>query len=179
MKPNRVVIGAVMSALVLVAARRPVGAVEVSGGVSLGGILAGAVPRLAVSPHAGVSWRAESGFFFEARNQCSVLLAPGTRGDVGVYDQTTATLGYATERSAFGAGPSLSIYSMTACGASLCGRLAGVAPGGHVRASVYFADPLGVTASLGVDWVGGSSRVLPGGMTVMFVAGPVLRWRSR
>lgn len=165
--------------LLLVAAPRPARAVEVSGGVSAGGMLAGTIPRLAISPHVGVSWRTEGGFLFQARNVCSLLLTAGAKGDVGIYDQTSATLGYATEMSTFSAGPSLSIYSMTACGASLCGRLAGVAPGGRVQVSVYFADPLGVEASLSADWVGGSSLVLPGGVAVMAIAGPVLRWRSR
>ena len=42
----------------------PARAFEINGGVSLGGILAGTVPHFAVSLHAGVSWRLESGLLF-------------------------------------------------------------------------------------------------------------------
>jgi hypothetical protein len=163
--------------LAIVAASRPVEAFELSGGVSLGGILAGTLPRFAVSPHAGISWRTESGFLFEARNLCSILLAPSKEG-VGIYDQTSATIGYASEKGSFSAGPSLSIYAMPVCGAALCGRLAGISPGGRIQASIYFADPLGVALQANVDWMSGSSRVLSGSVAAMIVAGPILRWRS-
>ena len=176
-KPRCLIIRVALLALAIVAASRPVEALELSGGVSWGGILAGTVPRFAVSPHAGVSWRTESGFLFEARNLCSILLASNKDG-VGIYDQTSATIGYASKKSSFSAGPSFSIYNMPACGATLCGRLAGLAPGGRAQASVYFADPLGVALQANVDWMGGRSRVLSGGVAAMVVAGPVLRWRS-
>ena len=177
MKTRRSVPWMVLLALALVAVPRPVEALELSGGVALGRIVAGTVPRFAVSPHAGVSWRMESGFLFEVRNLCRVLLAPSKDG-VGIYDQTSATIGYASEKMSFSAGPSFSLYTMPVCGATLCGRLAGFAPGGHAQASVYFADPLGVALHANVDWLGGRSRVLSGGVAAMIVAGPVLRWRS-
>jgi hypothetical protein len=60
---------AALFVLVLLVVPLPAGAYELSGGVSMGGILAGTVPHLAVSPHAGLSWRMESGFLFEVHDQ--------------------------------------------------------------------------------------------------------------
>lgn len=48
--------------------------------------------------------------------------------------------------------------------------------GGQAQASLYFTGPLGAAVSVNVDWVGGSSLILPGGVAAMIVAGPVLRW---
>ena len=162
---------------VLVVVPMPAAAYELSGGVSMGGILAGTVPHLAVSPHAGLSWRMESGFLIAVHDLFSIL--PPLKDDgAGVYNQTSVAIGYASENSNFSAGPSLSIYSMPACGAKWCGRVAGLSPGGHVQANVYFAGPWGVSVSANVDWVDGSSVVLPGGVVAMVVAGPVVRWDS-
>lgn len=155
----------------------PAGAFELSGGVSLGGIMAGTEPRLAVSPHAAVAWRMESGLLFAVHDTLNILPAT-TRDGVGVYNETSATIGYSSEKSSFGVGPSLASYSMPACGVTLCGRVVGLAPGGHAHVDVYVAGPLGVSVSANVAWVGGSSLVLPGGIAATVVAGPVVRWRS-
>jgi hypothetical protein len=156
-----------------------VGATEVSGGVSLGGFLAGRVPRLAVSPHVGASWRMKRELIFAVQDQCSVL-PPSHEIGVGVYNQTSIAVGYASQNANFSAGPSFSIYSVPACSSSfLCGRVVGVAPGGHAQVDVYLTGPLGVSVSGNVDWVGGNSLVLPGGVAVTVVAGPVFRWRDR
>jgi hypothetical protein len=97
----------------------------------------------------------------------------------GFYNKTSAAIRYASENVMFSVGPSLSVYSMPACGRTLCGRVAGVAPGGFVQTEMYFAGPLGVSVSGNVDWVGGESLVLPGGVAVMVLAGPVLRWSAK
>lgn len=165
---------ALVAAVLLVALPRPARAFEVSGGVSAGGIMAGIVPRFALSAHAGLSWNTERGFLFEAQNLVSIL----PMGRIGVYDQTSAAIGYASEKATFSAGPSLAVYSMVACGPVWCGRVVGLAPGGHAGASVYLAGALGVAIDAHVAWVGGSSLVVPGGVAVLVVAGPVLRWRS-
>jgi hypothetical protein len=168
--------------LVLVAVPMPAEAVELSGGMSLGGFQAGTVPSLAVSPHIGISWRMKRDFLFEVHDLCGIL-PPISNDTIGVYNTTSIAIGYTSEKANFRAGPSLSMYSIPACshyaGRMLCGRVAGVAPGGHAQTDVYFAGPLGVSASANVDWVGGSSLVLPGGVAVMVVAGPVLRWSAR
>jgi hypothetical protein len=152
-------------------------AFEFSGGVGVGGFQAGGIlPRIAVTPHVGISWRKESGFQLAAHDLFSIL-APVNKAGLGVYNITSATIGYAWENANVSAGPSLSVYSMPACGVTfLCGRVVGVAPGGHAQADVYFAGPLGVSVSADVDWIGGRSLVLPGGVAAMVVAGPVLRW---
>ncbi len=131
-----------LSMLVLVAVPLPAEAFEVSGGVSLGGIVAGTVPRLAVSPHASLAWRMESGFLLAAHDLLSILPSINKDG-AGVSNQTSVALGYAWEKGDFSVGPSLSIYSMPACGVTLCGRVAGLSPGGHGQATVYFAGSWG------------------------------------
>ena len=105
---------------------------------------------------------------------------PVNKAGLGVYNKTSITIGYAWEDVNVSAGPSLSVYSMPTCGVTLlCGRVAGVAPGGHAQADVYFAGPLGVSVSANVDWIGGRSRVIPDGVAALVVAGPVLRWRAK
>jgi len=163
---------------VLVGGPTPAAAFELSGGVSLGGILARTAPRLAVSPHAGMAWHMEGGLLFAVQELFSVLPPTGTAG-AGVVNHTSAALGYASKGGNFSAGPSLSIYSMPACGATLCGRVVGLAAGGHFQADIYLAEPPGVSVSADVDWIGGSSRVLPGGVAAMVIAGLVFRLRSR
>ena len=163
---------------VLVAWPMPARASELSSGVSLGGVQAGTVPRLAVSPNVGIIWHMNGGAVLALHDLFSVLPPIGKSG-FGVYNHTSAALGYAWENGQFDAGPSFSIYSMIACGATLCGRVTGVAPGGYVQASLYFDGPLGVSVSAHVDWVGGSSLVLPGGVALMVVVGPVFRWNLK
>ena len=175
---GRTITWAAMVVLLLVVVPTPAGAFELSGGVSLGGILAGTAPRLAVSPHAGIAWHIDGGLLFAVQELFSVLPPIGTAG-AGVVNHTSAAIGYASKGGNFSAGPSLSIYSMPACGATLCGRVVGLSAGGHMQADVYFAEPLGVSVSADVDWIGGSSRVLPGGVAAMVVAGPVFRLASR
>lgn len=164
--------------LVLVVVPIPAAAFELTGGVSLGGFLAGTVPRLAVSPHIGISWRKESGLLFVVHDLFSILPPVNTDG-VGVYNKTSVAIGYGTEKVNLSAGVSLSIYSFLACGLTLCGHVAGVAPGGHAQTDVYLAGPLGVSVSANIDWIGGRSLVLPGGIAAMIVVGPVVRWSAK
>lgn len=130
-----------------------------------------------------ISWHLKNGWLFAAHDVLSILPATNSDG-IGVHNQTSVTVGYGTETLDLNIGPSLSIYSMPACGLSpgaprpLCGRVVGVAPGGHVQFDVYFAGPLGVSVSANVAWIGGRSAVLPGSVSGMVLAGPVLRWRS-
>jgi hypothetical protein len=170
--------GAGLCVLVLVGVPMPAWAFEVSGGLSLGGILAGTVPHFAVSPHAGLAWRLRSDVLFTVHDLCSIL-PPINRAGAGVYNQTSVAIGYTWEKGNFSAGPSLSLYSMTACGVTLCGPVVGVSPGVHVQTNVYLTELLGVSVSANVDWVSGSSLVLPGGVAAMVVAGPVLRWSAK
>ncbi|MRG96888.1 hypothetical protein GF068_33935 [Polyangium spumosum] len=146
--------------------------------MGLGGLLVGTLPRFGVSPHVAMSWRGESGFSFGVDDLCSVLPGTGRLG-VGVYNQTSAAFGYTWKDGDARMGPSISLYSMPACGETLCGRVAGLAPGGHALVNVYFGGAIGVSLSANVDWVGGRSAVLPGGWAAMLVAGPVFRWRSK
>jgi hypothetical protein len=161
--------------LILLGAPARAEALELDGGVGVGAILAGRVPHVAVSPHGDVSWTRGSGFLFAVHEMISIVVSTGQSG-VGVYEQTSVAVGYAAEKRNFSVGPSLSIYSMSACGAMLCGRVLGIAPGGHAQVNAYLYGRLGVSVNAALDWVGGRSLVLPGGLAAMVVAGPVLRW---
>ncbi|MDI3290751.1 hypothetical protein [Polyangium sp. 15x6] len=169
---------ALLCASVLLATPGRARAFELSGGVSLGGILVGTDPRLAVSPHARMSWRMKGSILLAVDEMCSILPSTNELG-AGVYNHTSVAVGYASQQGNFSLGPSLSLYTMPACGVTLCGRVAGVAPGARAQADVSFVGPRGVSVSAAVDWVGGRSLVLPGGIAAMVVAGPVLRWGAK
>lgn len=150
-------------------------ALEFREGVSVGGIQVGTEPKFAVSPFAGWLWRSEGDFRLEVHNMLSIVPGVG----IGVYDRTAVTLGYATKTTTVSLGPSLAVYSMLVCGAVLCDRVVGLAPGGRVQSDWYFAGPLGVSTSIHMDWARGSSRVLPGSLVVMMTAGPILRFEIK
>ncbi len=148
-------------------------------GVGVGGMLAGIKPHLAVSPQVDISWRSESGLIFGVHDTVNLLVANGNEG-LGVFNESAAVLGYATENASIGAGPSFSIYFMPACNAAMtCARIFGLSPGGHAHASLYFAGRLGVSASANVSWVGGSSGALHDDVVGVIVLGPVVRWNVR
>lgn len=159
-------------ALALFVAPAPAKAVELSGGVTVGGIQVGAGPRLAVSPFVGLLWRQERDFLLEVHNMFSVV--PGAR--VGAYDRTAVALVYAWRTGKVSFGPSFSIYSMPVCGMTICNRVVGVAPGAHAQTDWYFSEPLGASVSANLDWAGGNSRVLHGHLVAMVTAGPVWRF---
>lgn len=166
-----------LCACVLVLVPAHAAAFDFSAGVGLGGILAGTQPHLAVSPHVGVSWPLGSVFRFAAHDMFSILAATNKDG-VGVHNETSVALGVAWEKGSFNLGPSLSIFSMPACRHRLCGRVVGLAPGGHAQVNVFVAGPLGVSVSASVEWLEGRSLIFPGGVAAMVVAGPMIRWQD-
>lgn len=146
-------------------------AVELSAGVSVGGIQIGAEPMLAVSPFVGVLWRTEAGFLFEAHHMFSVVLGPRP----GVYDRTAAIIGYAWKQGKVGLGPCLSVLSLPVCANRICDRIEGLAPGGHVQLDWFFFGPFGVSLSGNLDWIVQGSRIVAEGPAGMVTAGPVVR----
>ena len=152
------------------------------GSIAIGVILHFAWPTSllppGVSPHVGASWRTKSDFLVALHDLCSIL-PPTDAVGIGFYNQASISIGYTSGKAIFSVGPSFSIYSMETCGLTLCGRVVGVALGGHAQADVYVAGPLGVSVSANADWVGGSSLVIPGGVAVLVLAGPVLRWSDK
>lgn len=96
---------------VLLAVPTPARALEISGGVSVGGILLGPDPRLAVTPHASVSWKIGDGFALSVQDHLNLLPAINRLG-VGIYNQTSVVAGYAWATGHISTGPSLSIYSV-------------------------------------------------------------------
>ncbi|MGK3997937.1 hypothetical protein [Sorangium sp. So ce1024] len=151
---------------------------ELSAGISFGAIQAGTVTYLAVSPHTGISWRTNGNIVLSARDLLSIV-PPIQTGGAGVYNSAIAAVGYGWKDGDISVGPSVAVYFMPACGSTLCGRVAGMAVGAHAQTNAYVAGPLGVSVSANVDWVGGSSLVLPGHVSVLVVVGPVLRWSMR
>lgn len=164
--------------LLLIAVPMRAEAFELGGGLSVGVIAAGTAPHFALSPHAGISWRKKNGFLFTLHDQLNIL-PPANFIGTGVYNQTQLTLGYASDNTQIRVGPSLALYSIPACGMTLCGRVVGIAPGGHAMANLFVSERWGMSLSANLDWVGGRSLVLPGGISAMLVAGPVLRWESK
>ncbi|WP_437665647.1 hypothetical protein [Sorangium sp. So ce1182] len=148
---------------------------ELSAGIGFGGIQAGTVTHLAVSPHAGISWRINGNILLNVHDLLSVV-PPIQIGGAGVYNSTIVALGYGWKNVDLSAGPSVAIYFMPACGSTLCGHVAGMAAGVHAQTNAYIAGALGVSVSANVDWIGGSSLVIPGYVSVLVVVGPVLRW---
>ncbi len=166
------------SVCVVVLVPTPAQALEISGGVSVGGILIDSDPRIAVTPHLGVQWRFVGGFALSAENLLNILPASNSLG-IGIYNQTAVGIGYAWEKTDLRIGPSLSMYSTPACAYGYCGRAVGLGLGGHVQGNLYVAGPLGVSVSANLDWVGGSSFVLAGGLAGMMMIGPVIRWDTK
>ena len=149
---------------------------ELSGGVAVGGILAGTSSRLSVSPHAGLAWQTSAGFVFGLHDVCSILPEMNGLG-VGVYNHASLLVGYGSRTMHIGVGPSLSFYSMPMCGVEWCAPATGTAIGGSGRTYLHLAGPLGLSALVSVEYV--NNPVMPGGVTMMATAGPVLRWRER
>ncbi|WP_437573861.1 hypothetical protein [Sorangium sp. So ce887] len=110
--------------------------------MSLGWLQAGTIPRLAVGPHAGISWPIQRDILFTVHDLCTIL--PPTQEDgPGVYNQTSVDIGYAWKDGNVSAGPTVAFYVMPACGVTLCGRVGGLAVGGHAQTNAYVAGPLG------------------------------------
>ena len=76
--------------------------------ITCGGFQAGSVPRLAVSPHAGMAWTRRGNFLFTIHDVCSIL-PPGAYAEMGVCNESSMTVGYATETAYSSAGPSLAL----------------------------------------------------------------------
>jgi hypothetical protein len=66
---------------------------ELSAGISLGWLQAGTATRLAVGPHAGISWRIRNNILFHVHDLFSAV-PPIQIGGTGVYNITAAALGY-------------------------------------------------------------------------------------
>jgi hypothetical protein len=167
-----------LGGVLLVAAPRSAEGLEVNGGVNVGGILAGMKPRLAVSPHVGIWWGTESGFLLAVQETPSILPAMNDHGP-GLYNQVSAVVGYGWRDYKITAGPALSIYSMPACNLTNCSRVVGISMGGHAQLDAYVAGAFGLSANVSVDWIGGDSVVLPGGVVVTAAAGPIFRWSAQ
>jgi len=59
---------------------RQAGAIELGGGASMGVIVVGTMPRLAITPHATVGWRMESGLLVAVSEVFSILPAGDAHG---------------------------------------------------------------------------------------------------
>ncbi|MEZ4294768.1 MAG: hypothetical protein R3B70_07305 [Polyangiaceae bacterium] len=149
-------------------------ALDLTGGVSVGGILIGAEPYLAVSPNAAASWHFGR-LALAVHDHLNILPAINRLG-IGVYNQTALTIGYSWSTGDASIGPSLSFYSVPACAGDVCGRVTGLGPGGHAQVNVYFGEHLGISTRANVDWLGGPGTTLPSSIAAMVFAGPIVRW---
>lgn len=151
-------------------------AVEVDFGAGLGGMLAGNVPRFAVSPYGGLSWSVGSNFAVVVHDMVSLLLAANDHGP-GVYNHLSVAGGFAWTDGKVIAGPSVAFFSMPACGPLWCARVNGFGAGASARADLFFWGPVGLSLRGNVDVPIQSSSVLPGGPAWMFLVGAVFRVR--
>ncbi|WP_437733644.1 hypothetical protein [Sorangium sp. So ce1335] len=134
----RRVASAAMFALVLGVVSTQAEASELSAGVSLGWIQAGTAPRLALDPHAGISWQIEKNLLLKLHDLCS-LVPPTQVGGAGVQSHIRF-LGCRWKDGDAGAGPSVAIYFVPACGNALCGQVAGMAVGASIDQLVEEVD---------------------------------------
>jgi hypothetical protein len=155
-------------------------AVELSVATGLGAFVAGVTPgRFAVSPSASVSLRGERGFFV-ARDTTSFLGASG--GRFGVDNETTLGGGISWELVNLSAGLSLAEYSLPLCGARLCGRVHGLAPGADLRLDVfgpYLSGALGISVDCAGIWITGNASPVWSGVAARCSAGPIFRFTPR
>lgn len=142
-------------------------------GASVGGVLAGSVPRFAASPYATLSWPLAGSFTLGVNEMASLLLAANNRGP-GFYNHLSGFVAVGWKDGKILAGPSLTLFSMPACGPAWCGRLTGFGAGGTLRVDL-FERPLGVSLGCNVDVPIKSTDLLPAGPAVMFFAGGVFR----
>lgn len=153
-------------------------AIEGDIGVSLGGMVAGSVPRFAISPHLGFAWRLGDHFRLGIHDFFSILPALDPHG-IGIYNHLSGIIGLSWRAGDICFGPSFGLFSVPMCGGALCARLTGMAPGVTAEGSYYFAGPFGVSARLNIDWITGFGNVLPPGVLAVVVAGPVFHWGAR
>jgi hypothetical protein len=142
-------------------------------GASVGGVLAGSAPRFAVSPYATLSWPLGGSFAFGVNEMASLLLAPNNHGP-GFYNHLSGFAAITWKDGKILAGPSLTIFSMPACGPEWCANLSGFGAGGTLRLDL-FQKPVGLSLGGNVDAPLKSTDLLPAGPAVMFFAGGVFR----
>jgi hypothetical protein len=108
------------------------------------------------------------------------MMFPGPGAPFGFDNRLSVGLGYSWPAFDVDVAGSLSGYWMHACGAELCGRVMGLAPGARARVSYFpWSSSLGITLAGDVGWYGGDSLVLPGNAAATITAGPVLRWQGK
>lgn len=150
-------------------------ALDFSVGVSVGAVYVGTRAVPAITPHGRISMHVESGLLLAVLDRPSFLPATNRDG-VGIYNHLIAAVGYAWGKGDIQVGPSFAAYYMPACRNKLCGIVAGAGIGADLQLNYFFIGPVGVSVSGNVDWLGGDSLILPGGLAAMAVAGPVVRW---
>lgn len=131
---GRPIRSATLLAFVLSVVPMQADASELNAGINFGWLQAGTATRLAVSPHAGISWRIKNDLLLGLRDLLSVV-PPIQIGGAGIYNSIILAVGYSWENGDLSAGPSVAVYFMPACGRALCGHVAGVAAGAHAQAN--------------------------------------------
>lgn len=153
-------------------------ALELNLGVSAGGVLAGNIPRFAVTPQLGLSWNLESNFMVSVHDSLSILPEIDGRG-IGLYNQLPVTAGYQWEAVDVSMGPSFSAFWMPVCGPEWCARVKGLGVGGNARANIHLFGPLWASLSATADWMRATEGVAPESVTVMLLGGILIRVARR
>jgi hypothetical protein len=119
-------------------------------------------------------------FTIGVRNELGILppALGGRDTNVSVHNRTALLFGVATARVTGSLGPTLTIYSMSACSPVLCAWTAGAAVGAEAQISVWTTEwlggTMGIQASAYVGYYNGSA-VLHNTVIGQFSAGPVFR----
>lgn len=149
-------------------------ALEFNLGVSAGGILAGNIPRFAVTPQVGLSWNLENNFVVSIHDSLSILPEIDGRG-IGLYNQLPVTAGYQWKAVDVSLGPSFFVFWMPVCGPEWCARARGLGVGGNARANIHFFGPLWASLSASADWMQATDGVAPESVLVMILGGILIR----
>lgn len=158
--------------------------VTVRAAIGVGGVQILNTQRLAIAPSLALDWRSgpDSVITLGAREEFAFLPPALGRGDthVSMHSRTAAMVGLAWPRFTLSVGPTLAIYSMSACSPDLCVWTSGAALGGEAQATVYTTEwlggILGIQASGYVGWYDADSRVLTHTVVGMATMGTVFRF---
>lgn len=161
--------------------------VTVRAAFGVGGVQILNTQRLAIAPSIALDWRSSSDSVITlgVREEFAFLPPALGRGDtnVSMHSRTAGMVGLAWPRFTLSVGPTLAIYSMSACSPALCAWTSGAAIGGEAQATVYTTEWLGglvgIQASGYVGWYDAPSAVLTHTVVGMATVGTVFRFGTR
>jgi hypothetical protein len=171
------------AAVVVLSAHSAHADITVRGGVGLGAMQVIASQRLAITPHVTLDWSPaeDAALTIGVRNELALLppMLGGRDKGVSVHDRTGILFGLGVRRFTGSLGPTLVVYSMSACSPVLCAWTSGIAVGGEGQVTLWTTETLGGVLGIQIDasigWYDGSSAVVRRSVLGTLTAGPVFR----